>query len=77
MQVLGQHRDVGIDVTRKRGQLLPQELDADRRPRVRIGGGTTFRHQPGDLVQPGLPERVSEVGELDVRPARPIEPRPH
>jgi hypothetical protein len=36
MQVLGQHCDARVDVTRKRGQLLPQELDADRRPRVRI-----------------------------------------
>jgi hypothetical protein len=77
VQVLGQHGDVGVDVARKRGQLLPQELDADSRPRVRIVGGAAFCHEPGDFVQPGRPERVSEVGELDVRPARPVEPRPH
>jgi hypothetical protein len=68
---------VGVDVAGKRGQLLAQELDADVRPRVRIAGGAAFCHQPGDLVQAGRPERVGEVGELDVRPARPVEPRPH
>jgi len=77
VQVLSQHRDMGVDVAGKRGQLLPQDLDADRHPRVRVGGGAASGHEPGDLVQASLPERVGEVGELDVRPARPVEVRGH
>lgn len=77
VQVLGQHGDVGVDIAGKRGQLLPQELNAEGRPRVTIIGGAAFCHQPGHLVQAGRAERVSEVGELDVRPARPVEPRRH
>ena len=75
MQVLGQDRDVRVDVAGKRGQLLPQNLYPNGRPRVRVGGGAAFGHEPGDLVQPGLPKRAGEVGELDVWPAWPVETR--
>ena len=76
-QVFGQYRDVLIDIAGCRRELLAQDLDPQRRPRIGIRGGTSFLRQPGNLCQASVPQRPGEFRQLNIRPARPVQPRRH